>query len=130
MSWHAALLALAFLSLTEIGGCALLRRGSGSEDVERETTVEVDNHHLSNINVYLLRDGARTHLGMVTSQMQATFQVPHTLLVDDFVDLQVVADAVGGRAFVSEQVRVWRGDEIMLHVANRLQKSWIMVRPH
>ncbi len=129
MSWRATLTAVAFLSLSAISGCA--SRGNGSEQAEPglpETTVQVDNRHRANVNAYLLRGGVRQHLGKVPAMNRDTFQVPHTFMVGDFVDIRVVADAVGGRAYVSRQVRVWPGDEIKLYVSDRLPASWITVR--
>lgn len=127
MSWRAALLPITLLSLTQLAGCAA--RSSESEAVETgpAITVVVDNRHGANVNVYLVTDATRTHLGMVVSQQRGTLTVPPSFLVSHFLDIQVVADALGGGSYVSERVRIFAGDEIDLHLTDRLANSWITV---
>lgn len=129
MPWRVVLLTLTLISLSGVSACWPFRSRPEPADPDLETIVVVDNRFRANVNVYLVRSGARTRLGKVNSQRKKTFQVPYTFMVGDFVDLRVVADAVGERSFVSERVRVWPGDEISLHVADRIQGSWITVRP-
>ncbi len=131
MSRRAALVIIALLSLTEVWGCALVRRGSkaGEAEPRPETVVIVNNDHHSNVNVYLVRDGNRLLLGKVNSLNRRTFEVPRSFLVGPFVDLRVVADAVGGADFTSLEVRIWPGDEIKVYLRDRLRQSWITVRP-
>ena len=131
MPGRAALVTITLLSLAATWGCASLGRSSESDDAETapETVVVVNNGHHSNVNIYLLRDGNRTLLGKVNSTKRRTFRVPSNFLVGPFVDLRVVADAVGGSAFTSLEVRIWPGDEIRVYLNDRLRQSWITVRP-
>lgn len=124
----ALMMFMAFFSLVGFAGCAPQRSGSEGAEPEHETIVVVENGHAANVNVYLLYDGTRALLGKVNSTSRRTFQVPRSVLVGAFVDLQVVADAVGGDAFVSHQVRVLPGDEIKVYLTDHLQRSWITIR--
>ncbi|UCF18267.1 MAG: hypothetical protein JSU87_09900 [Gemmatimonadota bacterium] len=130
MGRRAALVAMALLSLTEIWGCWPLRRSPTAEDAEpKPTIVVVNNGHHANVNIYLLRDGIRTLLGKVNSLQRRTFQVPRSFQFGPFIDLRVVADAVGGPSLAFQEVRIWPGDEIKVYLGDRLQQSWITVRP-
>jgi hypothetical protein len=42
---------------------------------------------------------------------------------------QVVADAVSGGSFISQEVRVFPGDEIKVYLTEHLLRSWITIRP-
>ena len=128
MSRRTALIFVAFFSLTSFARCAPQRSGAEGAEPGHETIVVVENGHAANVNVYLVYDGTRALLGKVNNTSRRTFQVPRTVLVGAFVDLQVVADAVGGGSFVSQQVRVLPGDEIKVYLTDHLQRSWITIR--
>jgi len=128
MSRRAALVLVAFLSLAEFGGCGPPQSGREDAEPEHRTIVVVDNGYGDNVNVYLVSGGIRALLGNVNSRKRRTFQVPRSLLVGAFVDLQVVADAVTGGSFVSQEVRVFPGDEIKVYLTEHLLRSWITIR--
>jgi len=128
MSWRAALLPVAFLSLTPIVGCAARSAESGEAAAQPRTTVIVDNRNTDNVNVYVVRDGTRAHLGLVLGQRRRTLRVPPDFMLGGFIDVQVAVDAVGGGSYLSQRVRLYPGDEIDLFVSDNIRNSRILVR--
>lgn len=129
MSRRAALLSIAFLSLAVFEGCGPQRSSSEVAEPEQRTTVAVDNGYGENVNVYLVSGGMRVLLGDVNTSKRRTFQVPRSVMVGAFVDLRVEADAVSGGSFVSQEVRLFPGDEIKVYLTEHLLRSWITIRP-
>jgi hypothetical protein len=128
---RAASAIIAFLLLAEIGGCAGKQAGSEPQDTDPgpKTTVVVENNYAANVNVYLASGETRALLGNVGTMRRRTFQVPAYVLVGAFVDVNVVAEAVGEGTFVSRMVRLTPGDEIKVFLTDHLQRSWITIRP-
>ncbi len=119
--------AAAAVLLLALAGCGLLRREAGEDEEARpETVVVVENLHWADITIHLLRGEARVRLGTVTSMNTETFVVP-PVIVGGAVEIRLMADPVGGDAYVSEPVLVQPGDEVVFQVASRLQQSSLSV---
>jgi hypothetical protein len=131
MSRRAALAFIALLSLIVAGGCS--QKGASPEPEEADpapkTIVVVENNYAANVNVYLASGETRALLGNIGTMRRRTFQVPDYVLVGAFVDVNVVAEAVGEGTFVSRMVRLTPGDEIKVFLTDHLQRSWITIRP-
>lgn len=128
---RAALVFIAFLSLIVVGGCSQKAASPEPEEADPgpKTTVVVQNNFAANVNVYLASGETRALLGNVGTMRQRTFQVPAYVLVGAFVDVNVVAEAVGEGTFVSQMVRLTPGDEIKVYLTDHLQRSWITISP-
>lgn len=117
MTYPARSLACAGVCFSLIAGAGCAPRAA-PERIPPATaaTLRVDNQAFLDVNVYVLRSGQRTRLGMVTALTTRTFVLPRTL-VGTATTVQFLAAFIGSnRAPVSEEVVVWEGDEIELRV--------------
>ncbi len=112
--------------LLALAGCGLRREAGEGEEPEPDTVVVVDNRHWADVTIHLLRGTARVRLGTVTSMKTETFVVP-AVVVGSAVEIRLLADPVGGDAYISEPVLVQPGDEVVFQVASRLQQSSLSV---
>ncbi|MBI4544809.1 MAG: hypothetical protein HY703_06425 [Gemmatimonadetes bacterium] len=125
MSQRSILAAALLLS----GACATgLHDAGGRGSPGRETTVSVENRNWADMNVYVVRAGARTRLGMVTSMNRATFAIPQTMTAGGG-DIALLADPIGSSAtFQTEPILLAPGQHIVWLIENSIQLSSLFVR--
>lgn len=95
---------------------AACARGGRSAAVapEARTTVRVRNQGFLDMNVYVIRGGARYRLGTATGNSTSVFTIPASI-VQPLTPLRFLADPIGGnRTPVSEEITVSPGDEVGL----------------
>jgi hypothetical protein len=126
-------LTVAALGLT-MAACA----GSGAMDpgegpspvnkyVQRTATVEVENFNWQDITVYAVHLNSRVRLGTVTSMSKARFRLP-TRFVSGGADFRLLADPIGGgRAYLSDNIRVRDGQAVAFSVQNMLTLSTVAI---
>ncbi len=90
-------LAAAFALLVLAPACARHRHTATSSAVrvpEGEVALRVDNHHWLDVVIYVLHDGQRTRIGIVTATSSETFIFPARLL-GQAREIQLLGDAIG-----------------------------------
>ena len=93
----------------------------------RAATVKVENLNWSDMNVYVLQNGARTRLGTVTSMNTTVFRLPTHVLAST-ATVRLLLDPIGSsEMFVTDPVQVRGGEQIALNVQNSLPLSSVGV---
>lgn len=110
--------------------CASAGGSEGEPSVradEGEAIVEVQNLNWSTVHIYVLADGQRYSLGMVTSTGEETFTIPRGAFAGSR-DLVFLADPIGAVvAYMSDPVLVEPGDRVQWTIHNNLSQSSISV---
>lgn len=110
-------LALCFLVVLVQAGCAL--RGEGvrtdpeAEGQPEPTFLEVENQNFLDARIYVIWEGVRTRVGMVTGHTTETFQFEK----QQGQLLRVEVDFVAGGGFVTEEMQVWPGETASLVIS-------------
>jgi len=93
-----------------ITGCATTPR-SELEEINRRTTVTVDNQSFSDMTIYASR-GQRVRLGTASGKSKTVFNIPSSLVTGS-ATLHFIADPIGSsRQSVSEEISVSEGDDV------------------
>jgi hypothetical protein len=126
MSSLRAVLAGAILVAT-IGAC----RSKGPDtspapDPNTPVVVEVENHNLSDVVIYLVRGSQRQRLGMVTALSTAEYSFPWGQLVGSSVN-RLLASPIAGSAFTSDPLHVQPGQSIKWTLESDLNRSSLAV---
>lgn len=99
-----------------------------ADAADERATLSVTNNHWSDINVYLLRNGARLRLGMVTAATQRRFVLPRQATAGA-ADVRLLADPIGSRrTYTSPSVYVVPGEHVVWTIANQLSLSSLSVQ--
>lgn len=110
-------LALCFLVVVVQAGCAL--RGEGvrtdpeADGQPEPTFLEVENQNFLDARIYVIWEGVRTRVGMVTGHTTETFQFER----QQGQLLRVEVDFVAGGGFVTEEMQVWPGETASLVIS-------------
>lgn len=107
--------------------CALWKSSADEEQPVTETMLTVENRHWSNVTVYVMRGKARVRMGTVTSMNTMRFVIP-AVIVNNVVDIRLVADPLGADPFTSEPIVVGPGDHVEFRLTHQLVQSSIWVR--
>jgi hypothetical protein len=114
-------------------GCAA-NSSSDAADAEEsrektaETALEVENHHVGDIVVYLLRGNQPYRLGMVAAVSSAHFTFPYRH-IGSSGNARLRADALGGpRSVTSEYLHIQPGQLLRWTLENELRRSFLMVQ--
>ena len=80
------------------------------------TTVRVENHNFSDVDLFVVRSGGRIRLGTVTGLTTEVFTIPQGV-VEVSGDLQFLASPVGGRGgALSMSIPASPGDSLVLEI--------------
>jgi len=112
--------------LLTLPSCALWKSSAEDEEPVPETVLTVENRHWSNVTVYVLRGNARVRMGTVTSMNTYRFVVP-PVIVNNVVDIRLIADPVGADPYTSEPVTIGPGDHVEFRLAHNLVQSSVWV---
>ena len=96
-SWVAVLVIAGIL-----GGCARPRHNLDDFAENTSSTLQVVNRHWGNVDVFLVRDGQRTRVGMVTATSEETFTLAPSLM-RGVGTIQLIAHAVGKNGTISSE---------------------------
>lgn len=115
------LIATALALGTAGGACRSAQSGPSDSDEgpapRPRTTVRVENQRFQDMDVYVVYQTQRVHLGMVTGNSAAVFVIPPSFLTE-VTQLRFLALAVGGADEpVSDEVTVRPGDEVGMTIA-------------
>jgi len=106
--------ALGALLVCAVAGCTSTQRNEVNE-IDRRTTVTVDNQSFSDMTVYASR-GQRIRLGTARGKSKTVLTIPSSLVAGT-ATLQFIADPIGGsRQSVSEEIQVSEGDDVGLMI--------------
>lgn len=103
------------------------RPGPTIRVTEQEFVLKVINHHWLDVDVFILQNGQRTHVGTITATASQTFILPAHLLGASR-QIALVADAIGSPAVVrSETLLVQPGQIIEWTLETDLRRSSVGV---
>lgn len=114
--------------------CFVFNRGHNAEtqsataDVpEGEVALNVTNHNYLDVVVYVLHDGQRTRVGMVSGSSSTVFFLP-TRLLGQGREIRLIGDAIGNDAYaVTDVLIVQRGQYIEWTLETDLRRSSVGV---
>jgi hypothetical protein len=104
-------------ALLAVTACVACSRGRPSEVTpELPAFVEVRNQAFLDMNVYVLRGGARVRLGTVMGNSTAVFEIPRAY-VNPGLPVRFMADPIGSnRTPYSHEIPINPGDRIVLTI--------------
>ena len=113
------------LGLVSLSSCASTPEGGGSPV---PATVEVSNYNRLDVHAYVIANGQRYSLGVVTTNNARTFTLP-SLVFSAGRDLVFLASPIGSaRSHASEGILVQPGDTVLWTITDNLAQSMISVR--
>lgn len=113
---------IAVLAVASCGG-----KSAGDAAEPQQATLHVTNDHWSDVNVFVIRNGARFRLGMVTTAMDRYFVLPTEATVGS-ADVRLVADPIGSRrTYTSPAILVTAGEHVVWRIANQMSLSTLSV---
>jgi hypothetical protein len=128
---RAAALFLLVLPAFALGGCATAPP-PGSADAVRGNTegllVEVLNDNRGDFEIFLVRDGSASRLGVVTSGSSARFQVPRVRFSGQGQVALRARSLVGSAQYSSPTVLVNVGERLVLTLSPEIRFSNLNVR--
>ena len=131
MTKQARLFAFAALLMIGVVACGPSGAPGGSDPApaaDPGMTLDVRNHNVLDMRVFLVRDGQRLRVGTVPSMTRQVFQVSPEML-GGALQLQLVADPIGSRdAFSTPPITVETGATIEWQVENDLSFSSVRLR--
>jgi hypothetical protein len=93
---------LMLLAITiALGGCSRARPGE-ELNLDAASTLNVVNHHWSDVDVYVIRDGQRQRVGSVTAAGEENFELNPSLTKSGGT-LQLQAHAVGSSGGINSE---------------------------
>lgn len=117
-SWLAVLAVASVLS-----GC---NKHHFNDDIglDNESTLQVVNHHWSDVDIYLVHDGQRTRVGSVTASADANFVLSKTMTSGGGT-LQLLAHGVGSNSNISSETIAARpgGMQLTWTLENNLTRA-------
>ena len=114
-----------------VAGCGTVagRGAAGGSGPDAGVSLEVNNRHWRDVVVYVTRGGARTRLGMVTSNSTRTFGISRDFVAGGYT-VTLRAEVVGSDEFLRPgPVTVSPGDRILWRLRPVLNQSDLSVRP-
>lgn len=92
---------LLLASVITLGGCSRARPGD-ELNLDAISTLNVVNHHWSDVDIYVVRDGQRQRVGAVTAASEENFELSPSL-TKGAGTLQLQAHAVGSSGGISSE---------------------------
>jgi hypothetical protein len=112
-----------------LGACSHRSPGEGeaAPAVDQGWTLTIINHHWLDVSVYVMTDGQRTHVGLVTATRTESFEMPARTITGGRL-ITLVADPVGGpRSVQSERLAVQGGQNVKWTLEHGLERSTVAV---
>jgi hypothetical protein len=124
----------AVLAAALVAGCARSHPVAGTKlsDVEvaippEPVVLEVENHNWSDINIYVLHDGRRDRLTMVTAAKDVSMEFP-TKLQGEMGVFRLIVYRIGGRdSYITDPISIRTGNTVRLTVESDLQRTSVGV---
>jgi len=104
--------------------CAGPRQNVGTAPVEASRfAVIVNNHHLLDVNIFVLHDGQADRVGMVSSSTSRTIDLPGWMLGQSKL-VRLIAEPIGDETrYTSDLLNVQPGQIIELNVESSIARS-------
>jgi hypothetical protein len=121
--------------LLSIGAAALLSACShrqpnfaeAAPEVEQGWTLTIVNHHWLDVSVYVMSDGDRSHVAMVTATRTQSFEMPARLITGGRL-IVLEADPIGAtRPVRTERLAVQGGQNVEWTLESGLERSSVAV---
>jgi len=117
--------------LAAASACFVFNRGKSGQRAaaspEGEIALSVTNHNYLDVVIYVLHDGQRTRVGMVTGSSSAVFFIPVRLLGMGR-ELQLYGDAIGSDDYArTETLVIQPGQYIEWTLETQLRRSSVGV---
>lgn len=126
--WRYGMLVALAGAVVSGGGCAGVVDGPMTTPLAVPTSVSVENNKWLDVNVFAVRGGRKTRLGMVTSMTSREFDLPSWTMAGSG-DLQLLIDPIGSsQTQLLGPIVVSGGERVELRVANEMALSAYMVR--
>lgn len=110
-----------------VAGCARNKRVTEGYQGNVDSTVHIENHHWGDVDIFLLHDGQRTRLGMVTATTDQTFAIP-SRLIGGAAQLQLEAHAVGMPGVLDSETMGYRaGMQITWTLETNLARATLSI---
>jgi hypothetical protein len=115
---------LVIMCLTLLAGCRGPRQNVGAAPVEPSRfAVVVNNHHLLDVNIFVLHDGQAERVGMVSSSTSRTIDLPGWMLGQSRL-VRLIAEPIGDETrYTSDLLNVQPGQIIELNVESSIARS-------
>ncbi len=119
------------IAVAAISGC---RHSQLEEDLapqpafgSEKVVLEVQNHNWADMIIYVVHDGRRTRLNVVTATKDASIVIPPSI-IGQVGNLQLVARRVGAYdRYISQTISVRTGSTIVLTLESNLTRSSVAV---
>ena len=119
------------LSTLSLGACTSAQRGARNPldaPGPRGAVLTVENQHVMDMRVYLVRGHTRFPVGTVNSMQRQTFALPTSMLGQSGA-IRLMADPIGSRnTYTSHLIPAWTGDHVRWTLAASLPFSHFTVR--
>jgi hypothetical protein len=110
-----------------VAGCARNKHVSHEFQGNVDSTVHIENHHWGDVDVFLIHDGQRTRLGMVTATTEQTFTI-RSRLVGSASQLQLEAHAIGMPGALDSETMAYRpGMQINWTLESNLARATLSI---
>lgn len=89
--------------------------------------LHVENHHWLDVDLYVLHDGQRGHLGTVTATSTKVFTIPRSM-IGSMGEVRLIADPVGERGTLTTDIIVVKpGTQVYWTLESSLDRSSLSV---
>ena len=121
-NWLAVLMVVGF-----VAGCAHHGPVGDGYQGDVDSTVHIENHHWGDVDVFLLHNGQRTRLGMVTATTDQTFTI-RSRLIGSAAQMQLEAHAIGMSGVLDSETMAYRpGMQINWTLESNLSRATLSI---
>lgn len=113
--------------LAALTGCSRRPSASAETTPDEGWTLTVVNHHWLDVSIYVMSDGDRSHIGLVTATRTQTFDMPARMIATGRL-IMLEADPIGARRSVrTERLSVQGGQNVEWTLETGLERSTVAV---
>jgi hypothetical protein len=114
--------------LLAIGACGGHPKASSTpEQPYAASTLRVENHHWLDVNIFVVREGQRNRLGLVTAASTKSFTLPRAL-VGAQGEIRLIADPIGASTSISTDLIVLKpGTQVVWTLESNLNRSTLAI---
>lgn len=102
-------------------------RASGPLAPVEPAVLHIENHHWLDVDVFVLHDGQRSHLGSVSATSTSVFTLPRSM-IGSMGEVRLIADPVGERGTLTTDIIVVKpGTQVYWTLESSLDRSSLAV---
>jgi len=116
-------------AVAALGACSHRHAGEteAAPAADQGWTLTIVNHHWLDVSIYVMSDGERQHVALVTATRTESFDMPARLITGGR-QITLEADPVGGpRSVRSERLAVQGGQNVEWTLEHGLERSTVAV---